>query len=476
MMIKTLRQSRQPRMALLPPMAVLLACALGLAPEAQGSEALMPAVESKTPLQMPAQAAARPAYLARAQRRFDQGSQGSQVIGELQGGIFCTRKNEIIWNQNSAEVMLPANALFQRFRSELQQHGYPVPSAPAEPLFREQGAEAAGERARPPDFNLQVGVIIDQLQTNLCGKGSDGWTGEASVRLEWQVFAPEQRKVIYRGMSEGVFRSRERSLEGRAPPIPLEAFGVAVRNLLADPRFALALQSPYDRVAAAANGNAESAVARTPAPAPPGRPLSIDNQPAERGSSEIAKRMPELRSAVVTVLTERGSGTGFYIGSSGWLLTNQHVIGQAAAVRVRLPTGRELLAEVVRVDAARDIALLKTEAPGVRPMPLRTGEPGIGEDVYALGSPLGDAFNTTLTRGILSGVRKVRDLDFLQSDVAILPGSSGGPLLDKSGQVIGITVAGLGAKGLAGMNFFIPVGSALERLQLQLQNLESHKP
>jgi S1-C subfamily serine protease len=152
------------------------------------------------------------------------------------------------------------------------------------------------------------------------------------------------------------------------------------------------------------------------------------------------------------------------------------VIGQAGVVRVRLPTGRELQAEVVRVDAARDIALLKTEAPGVRPMPLRMGEPGIGEDVYALGSPLGDAFNTTLTRGILSGVRKVRDLDFLQSDVAILPGSSGGPLLDKSGQVIGITVAGLGAKGLAGMNFFIPVGSALERLQLKLQNLESHKP
>ena len=80
MMIKTLRQFRRPRVALLPPMAVLLACALGLAPEAQGSEALMPAVENKTPLQMPAQAAARPAYLARAQRRFDQGSQGSQQM------------------------------------------------------------------------------------------------------------------------------------------------------------------------------------------------------------------------------------------------------------------------------------------------------------------------------------------------------------------------------------------------------------
>ncbi|MFJ3056251.1 trypsin-like peptidase domain-containing protein [Herbaspirillum sp. NPDC087042] len=110
------------------------------------------------------------------------------------------------------------------------------------------------------------------------------------------------------------------------------------------------------------------------------------------------------------------------------------------------------------------------EAPGVRPMPLRVDEPGIGEDVYALGSPLGDTFNTTLTRGILSGVRVLKDQEFLQSDVAILPGSSGGPLLDKSGQVVGITVAGLGAKGLAGMNFFIPLASAIDKLNLQLQS------
>ncbi|MGC8141363.1 hypothetical protein ACP3W2_28550, partial [Salmonella enterica] len=67
----------------------------------------MPAVEDKTPLLMPPQAAARPAYLARAQRRFEQGSQGNQIIGQLQGGLFCTRRNEIVWNQNSAEVMLP---------------------------------------------------------------------------------------------------------------------------------------------------------------------------------------------------------------------------------------------------------------------------------------------------------------------------------------------------------------------------------
>lgn len=465
-----MNQTIQRRVPVLPLMAALLACAFGQPVPARAGESILPAVEIKTPLQFNAQAMARPVFLARAQRRFEQ---DVQPIGELQGGLFCSRKNDILWNAKSADLMLHIDTLSQRFRSELQQYGYPVPMAQAAPLFQEKSDDGfTPNEARPADFNLQVGVIVTQLLTNLCVKSGNAWSGEAYVRLEWQVFAPEQRKVIYRGRTEGVYRARDKALEGALPPIPVEAFAVAVRNLLADPQFALALQSPYDRAAAAATG---SVVQAAPAVLP-GNAVLIDNQPADGAGIEIARRMPELRSAVVTVLAEHSSGTGFYIGSSGWLLTNQHVIGQSRVVRVRLPTGRELVAEVLRVDAARDIALLKTEPPGVRPMPLRTGAPGVGEDVYALGSPLGDAFNSTLTRGILSGVRTVRDLDFLQSDVAILPGSSGGPLLDKSGQVIGITVAGLGAKGLAGMNFFIPVGSALERLQLQLQNREPRKP
>ncbi|WP_051110914.1 S1C family serine protease [Herbaspirillum frisingense] len=443
----------------LPRMLTALAVMLGLNLPAYAGPATLPSIADKTPLRMPPEAQARPAFLARALRHFEQ---GPQVIGELQQGLFCSRKNDIVWNPKSADVLLPTNALSARFRRELQAQGYPVPAARPEILFPERPEDIAqADPNRSGEANLQVGVVVTQLQTNLCMKGGNAWTGEAYIRLDWQLFAPELRKVIYRGSSEGVFRSGSTGFEGASPQVPVEAFAVAVRNLLADPAFALAVQTPYERVAAV-----------LPPPRaerqPPGAVVEIDNRAPDRPGSEMSKVIGELRTAVVTVFSERSSGTGFYIGSSGWLLTNHHVIGDARVVRVRLPAGRELMAEVVRSDVARDVALLKTAPPGVRPLPLRLSEPGIGEDVYALGSPLGDAFNTTLTRGILSGVRTVRDLDFLQSDVAILPGSSGGPLLDKSGQVIGITVAGLGAKGLAGMNFFIPVGSALQRLNLQL--------
>lgn len=430
----------------------------------RATESTMPQVEQKEPLTMPPGANARASYVAKWQRRFEA---GAQPIGELQSGMFCSRKGDIQWNAKSAELLLPTQIMFARFRGELQKYGYPTPVPKQASLFQEKPDETAKDAPKPADTTLQIGVVISQVLTNLCLKGTASWTGDAYVKLEWQVFAPDQRKVIFRTTTEGVARVHDKPLDGLIALVPVEAFVAATRNLLADPNFALAIQTPYDAAAAAANQVASPTTVTTPAP---GTPVSIDNIVADRPGGEIARSMTELRAAVVTVLADGRSGTGFYIGSSGWLLTNHHVVGDAKVVKVRMPTGRELVADVQRVNAIRDVALLKTEPPGVRPMPLRMDEPGIGEDVYALGSPLGDAFNSTLTRGILSGVRVINDQEFLQSDAAILPGSSGGPLLDKSGQVVGITVAGLGAKGMAGMNFFIPLASAVVKLRLQLEN------
>lgn len=192
--------------------------------------------------------------------------------------------------------------------------------------------------------------------------------------------------------------------------------------------------------------------------------LVIDNQFVEWGNGEIVRVMLELCLVVVMVLIECGFGIGFYIGSFGWLLINQYVIGQVCVVWVCLLIGWELFVEVVWVDVVCDIVLFKIEVLGVWLMLLCMGELGIGEDVYVLGLLLGDVFNIMFMCGIFSGVCKVCDLDFLQSDVVILLGSSGGFLLDKLGQVIGIIVVGLGVKGLVGMNFFILVGSVIECL------------
>jgi S1-C subfamily serine protease len=143
-------------------------------------------------------------------------------------------------------------------------------------------------------------------------------------------------------------------------------------------------------------------------------------------------------------------------------------VGESRFVKVKLTTGRELVGEVIRSDKIRDVALLKTEPVSITPIALRRGDLNIGEDVYAVGSPLSHEFNTTLTKGILSGYRDIEHKKYLQSDVAILPGNSGGPLLDSSGSVIGITVGGVIKKGFSGMNFFIPVSDALSKLRVEV--------
>ena len=88
--------------------------------------------------------------------------------------------------------------------------------------------------------------------------------------------------------------------------------------------------------------------------------------------------------------------------------------------------------------------------------------------MYVLGSPLGENLAHTVTRGVLSGAREVQRQRWLQSDVRVLPGSSGGPMVGRTGAVLGITSRGL-ADGGAGVNFFVPIAEALSALKIEFQ-------
>jgi len=415
--------------------------------------AIINAVDEKAALVFPEGQYGRPSFLQTIKMRFDMPG----VVGELQNGWRCARSGNIVWSQKSAPALLPARVMMARFRAALEQAHYPVPVV-SDSLFVEK--KDAGSDPKVRNDKLRVGVLVKEIAANLCTKSSNTWTGEAYLKLFWQVFAPEQQKVIFEATTEGRYQTTDDSpIANEMFAIPGEAFSVAARNLLADPGYLKAVATPADPDLLAAAGSGKAAWASA------GK-ISIEG--ARLTDEPLSKNITLLRSAVITVFGEVGSGSGFFVGRNGMLLTNQHVVGKSKFVKVRLATGRELIGEVQRVDAARDVALVKTEPAGVQPLPVRLTDAAIGEDVYALGSPLGDAFNTTLTKGIVSGVREIRNQSYLQSDVAILPGNSGGPLLDKSGQVIGITVMGLGAKGMAGMNFFVPVADALNKLDLQI--------
>ncbi len=121
--------------------------------------------------------------------------------------------------------------------------------------------------------------------------------------------------------------------------------------------------------------------------------------------------------------------------------------------------------EVLRRDAIRDVALIKTNPIGGTSLPIRTTQSAAAEEVYAIGSPKSKELAGTVTKGILSADRISNNQNFLQSDVAITNGNSGGPLIDAKGFVIGISTQGIPGTAL---NFFIPIMDALKKLAIDL--------
>lgn len=160
---------------------------------------------------------------------------------------------------------------------------------------------------------------------------------------------------------------------------------------------------------------------------------------------------------------QRGVGSGFIISGDGYVLTNAHVVHGADEVFVTLTDKREFKARVLGADARTDVALLKVAGGNLPRLTLGdSGKIRVGEWVIAIGSPFN--LENTVTAGIISA--KSRDtgdyLALIQSDVAVNPGNSGGPLINMRGEVIGITsqIATLSG-GYNGISFAVPIGEAI---------------
>lgn len=160
-----------------------------------------------------------------------------------------------------------------------------------------------------------------------------------------------------------------------------------------------------------------------------------------------------------------GSGSGFIISDDGYVLTNAHVVASADEVTVALTDKREFKAKVIGVDRRTDIALLKIDATGLPKLALgNSADVKVGEWVVAIGSPFG--FENSVTAGIISA--KGRSLSgesyvpFLQTDVAVNPGNSGGPLFNLKGEVVGINSQIFSRTGgYMGLSFAIPIEIAM---------------
>jgi len=324
-------------------------------------------------------------------------------------------------------------------------------------VFREEYSKAGFGRAAntnlfesgPTNDRYQVAALITDMDARFCASYDVNpvpYSGRMRMSVEWQVFDTLSREVVKRVQTDAGGEERDRSREGVERTF-YAAFRQNVRALLADDQFR------------------QLVTASNPARSGPPSPLT----PIAYAPGPAAKRtIASSADAVAAIFAGDGFGSGFLISSEGYLLTNQHVVGGAKYVKVRWADKTETVGEVIRSDRRRDVAIVKVDASPRKALALSHAEPGLGDSVFVIGTPLDQKLQGTVTKGIVSGKREIDGLSYIQSDAATNHGNSGGPLLNENGAVIGIAAEGYEIGGApTGLNLFIPIDDALKALALK---------
>jgi len=342
-----------------------------------------------------------------------------------------------------------SSELGELFYDELTKMGYAVAGDP-EDLFTQATSIGSAE--------FLVGGRLTDMSGNFCMEHDQwyGWplqtvSGEMAVTFEWSILNTLTKEVSLKETTSGYYRMQKPEVNGILVVFE-QAFLDAVRRL-----------GSLDKVRKIARGER---LTSEDILSPGLESISITN-----GKKRDRFQVDQLRQFVVTLRVGLGHGSGFLIGKEGHVLTNAHVVGDAKSVQVLTANGLELQGNVIAKNKARDVALVKIPSRVSEPIRIEKTAPEVSSIVYAMGTPLNEGLKATVTKGVLSAERKdkVSGLTFLQSDVAISPGSSGGPLLDENGQVIGISVAKFVGQGAEGLGLFIPIDEALQSLGVQVE-------
>jgi S1-C subfamily serine protease len=288
--------------------------------------------------------------------------------------------------------------------------------------------EDTGSEAR---FVLS-GVMTDGVCTQHTTTWSSCW-----VEVTWQLFDAQAGTIVYQQPVQGQWNGPE----GKAIDMAMEG---ALRGLLTYSTFSETLTQSD--------------------PAQVHEELTI--QSCKAPALALPKDLNGAQSKVLLVKTEDGVGTGVIVSPDGFAMTAAHVVRGQKTVQVKTLTGVEMDAEVVRLDNVKDVALLHLPGAGYPCTPIRESGAQLGEELWAIGNPMGEELSFSVTKGMVSGIRKLWESEFIQTDAPINPGYSGGPLLDPQGNLLGIISWKVAAEGFEGLSFGIPVSSLEQTLNL----------
>ena len=419
--------------------AIGLIAALGLLFGAQANAQGAPAATSAVAPQPSTGAGPRSFGFARFVTRVPSG----QLWLSPHFGVLCLIGQKVAWKGAQQQNMKTAE-FTNIFTTEMKAAGFKVDGGD-DNLFEPSDANS----------DIEIGGILTNVGVDYCipRQGVIGTdhvvNGSGFVEIQWQVYSTIQRTLLAKIDTRGSVQSR--NLPAGGPDALLAgAFRDDVRNLAASAAFRQAVSGPPPQVGGGAKPALQGAIPLAGSLAAGSRPIS------------------NAVASVVMIRAGGSMGSGFLVSSDGLLITDQHVVGDAKLVSVRWSDGAETVGEVVRSNKVRDVALIRTDARGRGPLSLRRDPPRAGDTVFAIGAPLDSALQSTVTRGIVSAIRTVEGQHLIQSDVFINHGSSGGPLLDEKGAVVGISESIYRPNGEAeSINFFTPIGEALDSLSAE---------
>jgi len=186
-------------------------------------------------------------------------------------------------------------------------------------------------------------------------------------------------------------------------------------------------------------------------------------------NSTIQRALNKLEYIVrgtITIKTKTRLGSGFLINPQGFAVTSYHVIGDED-FEVITSDGKKIVAQTVKTVPEKDLALIRLRGEGYAFLPLGTlGNTPIGKEVYAIGTPL--ALSSSVSKGIVSGIRKFDTLTLIQTDASLNPGNSGGPLVSSEGLVLGMAALKIvhSSLGISGLGFALSSGDIVKNLNL----------
>lgn len=381
--------------------------------------------------------------------------------GDKMGNFLVMKENrEILYFGKSLDVN--SDNLQSTANNTLKELGYNVPAA-SHSVF---GAASAAR------YTLQgeMRTIKYDINANSPYEALARFETTCTVEVTWKLVNQTRQTVVEQKTSgtsvkfeKGGSAAFEDAFENALYAFLERPEAVATLNNPNAPALAGAPAAAAPSAALTATGSAPAApavVASTLAPISVRRPAAL-KPTGDNGIAAAAR-------CVATIITSDGHGSGCFVSPDGYLITNAHVVGNDATVEVLLADGLQAKGRVVRLNSDMDLALIKVDTEGLTAFQLPNGGTvEVGADVFAIGTPADKELGQSITKGIISGRRKLEGRTLLQTDVSINGGNSGGALVTHSGQLLGIVNAKLVGRGIEGIGFAIPAEQVAEALQLK---------